>query len=246
LSLFNKVGLEVGGPSGIFKNTIPVYRVAKRIDGCNFSNNTVWESTIKEGETYNYFKRKKPGHQYILDASNLSSISDEQYDFILSCHSLEHMANPLKAFSEFLRVIKPNGHVALILPNREVTFDHARPVTTMDHLISDYENDVQEDDLTHLDEILKLHDLSKDPEAGDLNNFRERSLKNIENRCLHHHVFDEKLIAEIFDRFGLELKTMKTINSMNITAFGRKLSRSYQSVGTFSKKNSISTANISR
>ena len=38
-----KCGLEIGGPSSIFfnKNYLPVYKYAKKIDGCNFSNKTI-------------------------------------------------------------------------------------------------------------------------------------------------------------------------------------------------------------
>ena len=46
------VGIEVGGPSPFFsfKSAFPIYLYAKKIDGVNFSNNTLWEGKIDEGE----------------------------------------------------------------------------------------------------------------------------------------------------------------------------------------------------
>src|SRR5713226_8445532 len=71
---------------------------------------------------------------------------------------------------------------------KDHTFDWRRPVTTLEHMISDYENQTAEDDLTHVDEILKLHDLSRDLPAGTPEQFRARSLNNSAVRALHHHV----------------------------------------------------------
>jgi hypothetical protein len=49
-----------------------------------------------------------------------------------------------------------------------------------------------------------------DPPAGDLEHFKERSLKNFQNRTLHHHVFDVPLIEQVLDHVGLEIVDMTT------------------------------------
>lgn len=82
---------------------------------------------------------------------------------MLSSHNIEHLANPLKAIKEWKRVVKPNGYFLFVVPNKEGTFDHLRPVTTIDHLIQDLKNDIKEDDNTHFEEVLELHDLTRDP-----------------------------------------------------------------------------------
>src|SRR5262245_13993178 len=98
----HKLGLEIGGPSTFFRPQayFPVYSLAERIDGVNFSSETVWEGAIKEGETYHYF-RDKTGYQFIEEASSLKHVGDQVYDFVLSCHSLEHVANPVQALKEW-------------------------------------------------------------------------------------------------------------------------------------------------
>lgn len=202
----SKSGLEVGGPSRIFRNKgfIPIYKIVKELDGCNFSTITIWEGNIESGKNYKYYKNRK-GVQYILEATDLSRITSSKYDFVISSNCLEHIANPLKAIEEWIRVIKEDGLLLLILPNKDFCFDHNRQVTDFSHMLSDLYNNVKEDDLTHLDEILNLHDLQMDKPAGTLEQFRERSLKNFQNRALHQHVFDMGLLKQIFNYYKLEI-----------------------------------------
>jgi len=206
----NKRGIEVGGPSSFFIKEVPIYKNVKTLDGANFSSSTIWEGNLQEGKYYNYFENKK-GHQYISDATDLNKIESGKYDFLLSCNNLEHIANPFKALTEWLRVIKKGGILFLVLPNNRNNFDHNRSIITLDHLMEDFENKVTEADLTHLDEILALHDLSLDPLAGDFENFKNRSMNNFENRCLHQHVFDMTLLEQIFKHFNIQLITKASV-----------------------------------
>ena len=202
----NKFGLEVGGPSGIFRNRgfIPLYKIVKGLDGCNFSNTTIWEGNIERGEKYNYYKNKI-GFQYISEATDLSLIPNSKYEFLISSNCLEHIANPFKAIEEWIRVLKKDGLILLVLPNKEYCFDHNRSVTKFSHLLLDYQKNTPESDLSHLDEILELHDLKMDKPAGSFEQFKERSLNNFQNRALHQHVFDINLLIEIFNYFNLEV-----------------------------------------
>jgi len=74
-------------------------------------------------------------NQYICDATDLGMIPDESYDFLLSCNSLEHMANPLKAMGEWLRILKHGAYLLIIVPDKRYTFDHLRPITSFEHLL---------------------------------------------------------------------------------------------------------------
>jgi SAM-dependent methyltransferase len=218
--LKNRKGIEIGGPSTLFKTMLPIYQVIESLDAVNFADNTVWEGSIPTGRTFNYIKDKK-GFQFISEATNLDQINSSTYDFLLSSNCLEHIANPLEAIKEWKRIIKDGGFILLVLPNKENNFDHNRPVTTFEHLLDDYKNKITEHDLTHLDEILALHDLSMDPPAGNLEEFRLRSLDNFNNRTLHHHVFDIPLMTKILEYY--ELEVVKTsITKEDFIALGRK------------------------
>jgi SAM-dependent methyltransferase len=204
-----KYGVEVGGPSALFKTFLPLYRFVGGLDGVNFSTETVWEGRIEAGQNFTYGENRS-GRQFIAEATDLSEIADAQYDFLLSSNCLEQVANPLKALVEWIRVIKPGGGLVLVLPNKRSNFDHRRPITKFEHSVDDFVRNVGEDDFTHLDEILALHDLERDPPAGDLQHFRERSLKNFDNRTLHHHVFDVSLIKDTLHYVGLETLDVTT------------------------------------
>jgi SAM-dependent methyltransferase len=224
--LARKVGLEIGGPSSLFsrRGLFRVYAVVGGLDNCNFAPNTIWEGVIREGSTFRYDEHHEPGRQYILEASDLAGIPSNTYDFILSSHTLEHTANPLRALQEWLRVLKEHGLLVLVLPHKDGTFDHRRPVTPLAHLIEDFERGTTEEDLTHLPEILALHDLSRDPEAGEFADFKTRSERNVENRCLHHHVFDSAAVVRLIDHLGLELHAVEPVRPYHIFAVAEKLS----------------------
>lgn len=217
----SKSGLEIGGPSWIFMdyNAIPVYKSIKSLDNCNFSSNTIWEGEIKNDKPFVFYKGKT-GKQYIAEATDLSFIKDEAYEFIISSHCLEHTANPLKALKEWIRVIKKGGAILIVLPNKKITFDHKRPTTTFDHLVSDYNSNMSEKDMTHFDEVIALHDLSMDVKAGTVDQFRERSLKNYEIRAMHHHVFDIRLMVEMLKFFNVEV--LLTDSEEDLVILGKK------------------------
>lgn len=200
-----KKGIEIGGPSMVFKTMLPLYQKINDLDGVNFSTNTVWEGRITPGRHFNFIGSKK-GMQFVTEASDLSAIEGESYDFLLSSNCLEHVANPIKALMEWKRVIHPGGALILVLPNKTSNFDHQRPTTPLAHLAEDFEKDTSEHDLTHLDEILALHDLSMDPPAGDLAQFRARSMDNFNNRTLHHHVFDLQVMRDMLAHVGFDVR----------------------------------------
>jgi len=204
----NKNGVEIGGPSPTGKI---LYANANNFDNVVWSNDTVWH---KQTEKYNYSKGNN-GKIIINDATDISAVCDETYDFVFSSHCLEHIANPLKAVSEWIRIVKDKGFVIIIVPEKSGCFDHKRKYSKFSTLLSQYQKNVNEDDLSTLDEILELHDLSKDTRAPqDPKKFKERCLNNFNNRCLHHYVYDDKLLIEICNYFKCEYK-YKTTQGIN-------------------------------
>ncbi len=219
-----KRGIEIGGPSQVFTKggIFPLYPIVGYLDNCNFGDVTVWEGDIRQGHTFQFDRRKPPGRQYILEATAMRALDPGAYDFVLSSHVLEHVANPILALTEWKRLLADDGMLVLLLPDRVRTFDHRRPPTTMEHLIADFEAEMKEDDLTHLPEILALHDLKRDPEAGDSEAFRRRSIHNIENRCLHHHVFDAGLAVSLVEYSGLKVQVVEEVYPHHILVLAKK------------------------
>jgi len=219
-----KTGLELGGPSPMFRRRklFPIYPLAARIDNCNFSHETVWQGQIAAGRSFRFDKRREPGSQFFAEATDLRFAASATYDFVLSSHVLEHTANPLKALVEAKRVLKLNGALFLVVPHKDGTFDHRRPVTPLQHIVKDFELVTGEDDLTHLPEILALHDLSLDPGQGSAEEFRRRSENNFENRCLHHHVFDTRLVVALVDTLRLQVRAVEAVHPHHIVVVATK------------------------
>jgi SAM-dependent methyltransferase len=219
----DKFGLEIGGPSIVFGDSgeLPLYRYVAGLDNCNFASETVWEGKQVEGETYLYHPRKSKGFSFIREATDLRGIPNHKYDFVLSCHNLEHISNPVRALKEWMRVVRPGGAIVILLPDYRHTFDHRRTPTSVDHMLEDYELQRDETDLTHLEEILELHDLSRDLAAGSKEQFRERSLQNASNRCLHHHVFDERNSRSLCEAVGLEVELAEVAKPQHIAVLAR-------------------------
>lgn len=221
-----RCGLEVGGPSMIFsvQGILPIYDRVAALDNCNFGTETVWEGQLRDGQAYRPGERLL-GTQHVAEATALEFAEAGSYDFVLSSHALEHSANPLKALLEMKRVLKAGGALVLVLPHRDAAFDHRRPISTLEHLIADADADMDERDLTHLPEILELHDLARDPGISDPTAFAERSRANYANRCLHHHVFDLDLMVRLVEHGGFEILAAACSTSMDLVVVARLASR---------------------
>lgn len=213
----NKNALEIGGPSPPLTELDHLfYDYFKSIDNVIYQEHTIWSDT----DDYKIYR-----NNFIDDMTDLSIISDKSYECVIASHSLEHICNPIKALCQIMRVLTDDGYVFLILPKKEFTFDHKRDITKISHLIQEYVNDIKEDNLNHLSEILQKHDLSMDLSAGKLNfeNFTLRSLKNIENRCLHHHVFDLNLLFQLSLLFHCDWIDSYVINQNQYVLWKKKI-----------------------
>jgi ubiquinone/menaquinone biosynthesis C-methylase UbiE len=217
----SKRGLEIGGPSEIFtpQGAAPIYTVCAGLDNCAFSAQTVWDPHSKAEFAY---AGERLGTQFTAEATALDFALDQQYDFVISSHMLEHSANPVKALNEWRRVLKEGGPLLLALPEKTYTFDHRRPVTSLEHFLEDFRLERDETDLTHLTEILELHDLARDPGAGTLEEFKARSLDNFRYRCLHHHIFDTANTRALLEASGFEVREVEKVYPFHIIAIAFK------------------------
>lgn len=54
------------------------------------------------------------------DGALLEGIEDSTFDFVHSSHSLEHMSDPHVAMENWIRVLKPGGHMIIMLPDEDM------------------------------------------------------------------------------------------------------------------------------
>jgi SAM-dependent methyltransferase len=201
-----------------------VYSVLASADNCLFSAQTIWAGKVNDGYSFRYHPAKNPGLQFFCDGTDLQQIPTSSYEALLASHCLEHIANPLRALNEWKRALTGDGLMLLILPHKDGTFDWRRPTTRLDHMIQDYEMKIGEDDLTHVQEILELHDLEKDSAAGSQGQFRQRCFSNKHTRAMHHHVFDTPTAAALVDHAGFQLIRVAAIRPFHIIILAAKCS----------------------
>lgn len=124
------------------------------------------------------------GPDIIDDAQTLASVADESQDFVIASHIIEHLANPIAAIEQWLRVLRPGGHLYLVTPDKRETFDRHRVRTTVEHLILDYLRPSAERDYEHFLDYA-IHVNHKRGEAA----LREAERLIYEGYSIHYHVF---------------------------------------------------------
>lgn len=78
-------------------------------------------------------------------------VDDQSQDYIISSHVVEHFPNPLKAFVEWSRVLKPDGIIFMIVPKRDAhPDDRNRPVSSWNSIVMAYIDDYTVDDFPGL------------------------------------------------------------------------------------------------
>jgi SAM-dependent methyltransferase len=214
-------GLEIGGPSAVFgvEGLLPVYPALTEIDGVQWATDTMWHNLDRERGYCPEGTRR--GELHVIDDAELTALADDSYDAVLSSHVLEHLANPLRALAAWRRVTRSEGHLLMVVPHMQGTFDHRRPLTSLDHFVEDFERGTGEDDLTHLEETLRLHDRHRDNEAGGDEAWAERRRNNEQTRLLHHHTFTTPSLLALLDQAGLELIAAETRFPHDVYVLGR-------------------------
>jgi len=211
-SLKDKSGIEFGGPTELFSS--PQYGMHLyphvHLDGGNIIKNNYFQSNLGS----NFLYGQKLGKQYDVDCTNEDQLKRlRKYDFIVTSHAIEHFANPIKTLKLWEKyLLKENGYILSIVPDYQYCFDRKRPLTTMEHLIEDYNTDIGEDDTTHIQEQKDLHDWS----YGGHHQFYELCEINYLTRVVHHHTFDIELVEEMFDYCGFKKVISYKQDELNI------------------------------
>lgn len=67
-------------------------------------------------------------------------VADDSQEFVLTSHVIEHVADPIRVFLEWTRILKPNGIIFMIFPHRDAhPPDRKRPLSTIGEFTSAYE-----------------------------------------------------------------------------------------------------------
>jgi len=126
----------------------------------------------------------------VTNAWDLSKVSDNSVDFVMSSHVLEHLPNPGTAIKEWLRVVKPGGIVFFIVPDMRYTFDSKRKLTPVSMLIEKYNLKTDKVPYEAYEEFVTMVD-------SHTNKSKEYITGAYENQDnIHVHTFTEDSIIE--------------------------------------------------
>jgi SAM-dependent methyltransferase len=81
-----------------------------------------------------------------LDVDGLAPIPDGSLDAVIASHLIEHLANPIAALREFERVVRHQGRLVLVVPDRTVTFDSVRQPTPLARVLAKFHQRVTQVD----------------------------------------------------------------------------------------------------
>lgn len=131
----------------------------------------------------------------------LDCVADSSLDFVIASHVLEHVENPLRALVTISRVLHSGGIAYIALPDKRFTFDVARQITPLWHIVRDFEEGPAWSRHQHYVDWAINVERDENPEGHAARN--ERISHNI-----HFHVWDFPAMKEMFDFAA----TMQSIN----------------------------------
>jgi SAM-dependent methyltransferase len=216
-----RLGLEIGGPSALFGagGILPLYPRLEAVDGVQWATTTFWhELDPSTGYTP---EGERTGDLHILDDVNLSGVAAEHYDIVFSSHVIEHIANPLGALAAWRRVSVREGYVLIVAPHMEGTFDRRRALTPLAHMVEDQEQETGEDDLTHVEEAIALHDRRRDIFPFTAAELATQFRDNAKTRFLHHHTFTTLSLGALLGHAGLDVLAAEARLPHDIYMLGR-------------------------
>ena len=86
------------------------------------------------------------------DACSLP-FKDCSLDYVATSHVIEHVANPIQALAEWVRVLVDGGIIYMVVPDRRKTWDRKRPATLAKHMLEDFRKGVAQNDPTHVQDF---------------------------------------------------------------------------------------------
>src|SRR4051794_4349755 len=99
------------------------------------------------------------------DGESLATLADASVDFVIANHFIEHTQSPLATLRSHLRVLRPGGVLYLAVPDKRHTFDVAREVTPLEHVLHDLEEGPEWSREQHFYEWARYVDKAADVDA---------------------------------------------------------------------------------
>ncbi len=169
-------------------------------------------------------------------------VDNNSQDFIIANHVLEHSPNPFGTLDVWTNALKNNGRLFIGIPVAEECFDKGRKITTLSHLIEDYElyqqNNIEqifEKNKEHLREFITVSKKNMTIERGltyyspSENEIEaEINATDMVNLDIHFHTFTTDSFEEFLEHYCHSIN--KDIEVLKVEKFGGEI------IGILSKK----------
>jgi SAM-dependent methyltransferase len=191
-------GIEFGAASSPF----PV-ALDSEVEYADFYDHTK-ESSPYYNNVY-YAEREYVTAKHLTGLETMHTVGNESLDFVIACHVIEHVKNPLLAIEAAWNKLKPGGKLVLLVPHRDLTFDKNRELTTLEHLIMDYKRPLPERDFLHFIDFYEKAFVVPDARQKALAEF------NSSFSDIHYHVWNENSFLEMANYFSGNIKPWSNI-----------------------------------
>ncbi|MBF0273859.1 MAG: methyltransferase domain-containing protein [Nitrospinae bacterium] len=185
----NKVLSGNGIEIGALHNPLPIDNAKCRVEYLDVEPVDTLENKFSELAAGSI---KKPDYIGNIERQDLPEITGKTFDFVILNHVLEHVANPIKVIENIWKGLNANGKFILSIPDKRFTFDKNRPLTSYEHILTDYYKNVSEvNDDHYVDFLAHVH-----PEVFKSKTETIQAINNVRERLEHAHVWDSTSFRE--------------------------------------------------
>ncbi len=129
------------------------------------------------------------------DGATLQTLQGSSVDFIIANNVLEHLEDPARSIARWFELLRPEGVLFMVVPNRRNSIDHTRPNTPLAHFQEDPAQGRRQHYLEWAEEAEGLRD---EPAVTRANSLDEA------NYSIHFHVWDELALAGFLNQTILD------------------------------------------
>lgn len=148
----------------LLKSLVPVeHTVGLEIGACNLPtvpphlgrcHHADFRTSSAMAEMWNIDPHEVCDVEFVIDRrEKISHQISKMFDYIIACHVIEHIPNPIGYIKDLANILKPGGILFLAIPDKNETSDKNRPLTSLEHLLMDLHDNAVYPSIEHIVEF---------------------------------------------------------------------------------------------
>ncbi|NDV19826.1 methyltransferase domain-containing protein [Pseudodesulfovibrio sp. JC047] len=194
----------------------------------------VCPTEVHQSSTVVYVDKQSPeglrqyfGVDQVVEAQSIQSIANQEFDFVIANHVLEHCSNVIKELLKWIKLLRSGGTLFITLPNRHLTNDNMRLLTPPTHFILDYLYGASDSDFESREHIGSF--LWSWNDVGGLQGMTKtdaatavQAAMHADENDLHWHVFNHQTMMFVVNLAavlsGKEVDVLESINGFKASS----------------------------